>query len=83
MISRLLEGCSDDLGSMVLWWTNCVHLRGFMQSLSLTGGDDHGSHWAGREFVSPLAAMEEAIFERVCGWARPVCVFPDQSPSST
>ncbi|KAI8469921.1 MAG: hypothetical protein J3K34DRAFT_511741 [Monoraphidium minutum] len=56
-------------GQLAFWWSNAVHMRGFLQSLSLfTPQSEDGAkamQWAAEMFVPRLLSLERSIFDEL------------------
>eukprot|EP00877_Chromochloris_zofingiensis_P005908 jgi/Chrzof1/1570/Cz10g12240.t1 len=72
-IEASVVGHRSDVQQLAYWWTNCCHLRGFLQSLNLAMPQDGVDgevqlHWAPRTFVPKLLAQEKFIFDELVSY---------------
>eukprot|EP00878_Enallax_costatus_P020355 GHUV01021510.1.p1 GENE.GHUV01021510.1~~GHUV01021510.1.p1 ORF type:complete len:707 (+),score=273.69 GHUV01021510.1:214-2121(+) len=62
----------SDTQLLAFWWTNAVHLRGFLQSLNLAmaeaAGENAPKHWAAEAFVPRLLQQEKFIFDELVSY---------------
>uniref|UniRef100_A0A383VEV2 C2 NT-type domain-containing protein n=1 Tax=Tetradesmus obliquus TaxID=3088 RepID=A0A383VEV2_TETOB len=74
---RQLSACvvagRSDIRGLATWWSNAVHLRGFLQSLNLAlaeaAGEEGGPrHWAAEAFVPRLLQQEKFIFDELVSY---------------
>ncbi|KAF8057725.1 hypothetical protein HT031_005909 [Scenedesmus sp. PABB004] len=73
-VSASVVAGRGDIGGLAFWWTNSVHLRGFLQSLNLAlasaadDDDDAPRHWAAAELVPRLLQQEKFIFDELVSY---------------
>eukprot|EP00879_Flechtneria_rotunda_P021606 GHRR01022773.1.p1 GENE.GHRR01022773.1~~GHRR01022773.1.p1 ORF type:complete len:562 (+),score=210.02 GHRR01022773.1:1856-3541(+) len=67
-VSATVIAGRSDTQLLAFWWSNAVHLRGFMQSLNLAmtqGGDAAPKHWATEALVPRLLQQEKFVFDEL------------------